>query len=80
MQDDVQEDVRDELHPDSIGEDACDAAPSAAGADTTAAAAGPPKYIKGRLKAKLAFRKLFCTCAWVLSWITDGVPGMRASS
>ena len=42
--------MRDELHPDSIGEDACDAAPSAAGADTTAAAAGPPKYIKGRLK------------------------------
>ena len=32
----------------------------------------PPKYIKGRLKAKLAFWKLFCTSAWVLSWITDG--------
>jgi hypothetical protein len=57
---------------DSIDDDACDAAPSAAGADTAEAAAEPRKYIKGRLKAKLAFWKLFCTSAWVLSWITDG--------
>ena len=64
--------MRDELHTDSIDDDACDAAPSAAGAETAAAAAEPPKYIKGRLKAKLAFWKLFCTSAWVLSWITDG--------
>ena len=64
--------MRDELHTDSIDGDACDAAPSAAGAETAAAAAEPPKYIKGRLKAKLAFWKLFCTSAWVLSWITDG--------
>ena len=63
--------MRDELHTDSLNEDACDAAPSAAGADTAAAAAKPPKYIKCRLKAKLAFWKLFCTIAWVLSWITD---------
>ena len=71
--------MRDELHTDSIDDNACDAAPSAAGAETAAAAAAaePPKYIKGRLKAKLAFWKLFCTSAWVLSWITDGyqIPG-----
>ena len=63
--------MRDELPTDSIDEDACDAAPSATGADTAAAAAEPPKYIKGRLKAKLAFWKLLCASAWVLSWITD---------
>ena len=66
--------MRDELHTDNINGDACDDAPSAAGAETAAAAAEPPKYIKGRcrLKAKLALWKLFCTSAWVLSWITDG--------
>ena len=50
-----QGDVRDELHTDSIDDNACDAAPSAAGAETAAAAAEPPKYIEGRLKAKPAF-------------------------
>ena len=64
--------MRDELHNDSIDSGACKAAPSAAGAETSAAAAEPHKYIKGRLKAKLAFWKLFYTSAWVLSWITDG--------
>ena len=62
------------LHTDCIDADGGDAAPpcSAADADTVAAAAEPPKYIKGRLKAKLAFWKLFCTSTWVLSWISDG--------
>ena len=62
------------MHTDCVDSDACDAAPScpAAGADTAADAAEPPKYIKGRLKAKLAFWRLFCTSSWVLSWISDG--------
>ena len=66
--------MRDELRTNSVEEDACDAAPSCSsvGADTAAVVAEPPKYIKGRLKAKLAFWKLFRTSAWVLSWITDG--------
>ena len=34
-----EDDVRDELHTDKIDEDACDAAPSMAGAEATAAAA-----------------------------------------
>ena len=64
----------EELHTDCVDSDACDAPPScpAAGTDTAAAAAEPPKYIKGRLKAKLAFWRLFCTSSWVLSWISDG--------
>ena len=62
------------MHTDCVDSDACDAAPScpAASTDTAAAAAEPPKYIKGRLKAKLAFWRLFCTSSWVLSWISDG--------
>ena len=64
--------MRDELPTDIIDEDACDAALSAASADTAAAVAEPHKYTKGRLKVKVAFWKLFCTSAWVLSWITDG--------
>ena len=66
--------VLEEMHTDCVESDACDAAPScpAAGTDTAAAAAEPPKYIKGRLKAKLAFWRLFCTSSWVLSWISDG--------
>lgn len=68
------DDVQDELRTDRCDEDACSAASSQspAGAKTSAAPAEPPKYIKGRLKAKLAFWKLFCTSAWVLSWISDG--------
>lgn len=31
-----------------------------------------PKYVKGRLKAKLAFWKLFCKSAVILFWITSG--------
>ncbi len=59
---------------DCIDSDASEAGPSCApaDADTAAAAAEPPRYIKGRLKAKLAFWKLFCTSTWVLSWISDG--------
>ena len=47
------------MRTDSVDEDASDAAPtcSTAGADTAAAAAEPPKYIKGHLKAKLALVK-----------------------
>ena len=62
------------MHTDCVDSDACDAARScpAASTDTAAAAAEPPKYIKGRLKAKLAFWRLFCTSSWVLSWISDG--------
>jgi len=69
-----QDDVLEELHTDHIGTDADNATPScsAAADDTAAAVAEPPKYIKGRLKAKLAFWRLFCTSAWVLSWISDG--------
>ena len=62
------------MHTDCVDSDACDAAPScpAASTDNAAAAAEPPKYIKGRLKAKLAFWRLFCTSSWVLAWISDG--------
>ncbi len=69
-----QDDVPKELHTDSIDRDAYDATPSCStsDADKAAATAEPPKYIKGRLKAKLAFWKLFCTSTWVLSWISDG--------
>ena len=31
-----------------------------------------PKYVKGRLQAKLAFWQLFCKSTVVLSWITVG--------
>ena len=55
---------------DGIDSNTSEASPSSAPADAnTAAGAEPPKYIKGRLKAKLAFWKLFCTSTWVLSWI-----------
>ena len=66
--------VLEEMHTDCVESDASDAAPScpATGTDTAAAAAEPPKYIKGRLIAKLAFWRLFCTSSWVLSWISDG--------
>ena len=69
-----QDDEPKELHTDSIDTDAYDATPSCStsDADKAAAPAEPPKYIKGRLKAKLAFWKLFCTSTWVLSWISDG--------
>ena len=69
-----QDDVPEEMYTDCIDADACEAAPacSAVDGDTAAAAADPPKYIKGRLKAKLAFWKLYCTSTWVLSWISDG--------
>ena len=62
------------MHTDCVDSDAYDAAPScpAASTETAAAAAEAPKYIKGRLKAKLAFWRLFCTSSWVLSWISDG--------
>ena len=66
-----QYDVRDELRSDSVSEDAAPCC-SSMGTDTAAAAVEPPKYIKGRLKAKLAFWRLFCTSTWVLSWISDG--------
>jgi len=69
-----QDDEPKELHTDSIDTDAYDATPSCStsDADKAAATAEAPKYIKGRLKAKLAFWKLFCTSTWVLAWISDG--------
>ncbi|CAL5226896.1 g9769 [Coccomyxa viridis] len=68
------DDVPETFVMDCIDSDASEAGPSCApaDADTAAAAAEPPRYIKGRLKAKLAFWKLFCTSTWVLSWISDG--------
>ena len=66
-----QYDVREELRSDDASEDAAPCC-SSMNTDTAAAAVEPPKYIKGRLKAKLAFWRLFCTSTWVLSWISDG--------
>ncbi|BDA51534.1 hypothetical protein COCOBI_19-1020 [Coccomyxa sp. Obi] len=50
---------------------------SACGATSTKPAESPatkpaPKYVKGRLKAKLAFWQLFCKSTVVLSWISSG--------
>jgi hypothetical protein len=69
--------VRDELQTDSIDGDACDAADSAAGAETAAAAAEPPKYIKGRLKDKLALLEplLHISMGALMDhkWVTDSL-------
>ncbi|BDA42539.1 probable Gag-Pol polyprotein at N-terminal half [Coccomyxa sp. Obi] len=68
---DIAEVRTDDIEDDSWDVDSACSATSAKPADSPAIKPAP-KYVKGRLKAKLAFWQLFCKSAVVLSWISSG--------
>ncbi|BDA50981.1 hypothetical protein COCOBI_17-2000 [Coccomyxa sp. Obi] len=68
---DIAEVRTDDIEDDSWDVDSACSATSAKPADSPATKPAP-KYVKGRLKAKLAFWQLFCKSAVVLSWISSG--------
>ncbi|BDA42530.1 hypothetical protein COCOBI_03-4200 [Coccomyxa sp. Obi] len=68
---DIAEVRTDDDEDDSWDVDSACSATSAKPADSPATKPAP-KYVKGRLKAKLAFWQLFCKSAVVLSWISSG--------
>ena len=69
--DDTAEVRTDDIEDDSWDIDSVCGATRAKVADVSATKPAP-KYVKGRLKAKLAFWQLFCKSTVVLSWITVG--------
>ncbi|BDA51420.1 hypothetical protein COCOBI_18-2980 [Coccomyxa sp. Obi] len=68
---DIAEVRTDDIEDDSWDVDSACSATSAKPADSPATKPAP-KYVKGRLKAKLAFWQLFCKSAVLLSWISSG--------